>query len=345
MNSQKKRCFVIGPMSDMKRLNKLALKVIKPIVTKYGFEVVTPEEGVAGHIMHHVLLELERSDLLIADISGNNPNVMYELGIYHSFGKPYLVIKDSSIASNDEKTPFDIQSYRFHTITLNNCKHAIDFLRPKIESLIDRIDIDDYFENPVTDFYGSPIAEIPTAIGLFKNYKKNFLEQLIPLVFQKNESDNNYQVQIGEADSNEKPCEYRNILTETQRDSLKIRILLPNDLEYATHENIRYLKEQKKIDMQSWNILRKSRPFGIQMAFENGTPYIIDIPSVLATLNESIQKRRNIKNNQIKVADWEDLERKEIERFTRKCEAYHNHLSLFWKERIELVKNWEPGKP
>jgi hypothetical protein len=285
MNRLKKRCFIIGPMFDMKRLNKLAFDVIESIVSEYGFDVVTSTEGVAGHIMHHVLLELERSDLLIADISGNNPNVMYELGIYHSFGKPYLVLKDNSIAYDNEKTPFDIQSYRFHEINLNNCKDSIDFLRPLIESLIDRIDIEDYFPNPVTDFYGSPIAEIPTAIGLFKNYQKNFLDQIIPLVFQKNESDNNYQVQIGEVPPNEKPCDYQNILIDDQRDCLKIRIAIPKELEYATHENIRYLKEQKKVDMQSWNIIRKSRPFGIQMLFENGTPYIIDVPSVLATLN------------------------------------------------------------
>ncbi|MEZ5102988.1 MAG: STING domain-containing protein [Draconibacterium sp.] len=343
MNELKKRCFVIGPMTDMDRLDKLAYEVIKPIVEPYGFDVITPLEGVDGHIMHHVLLELERADLLIADLSGNNPNVMYELGIYHSFGKAYLALKDDNLTSDKEKTPFDIQSYRFQNINLNDVSNSITILKPKILNLVKRIDFEDYFNNPVTDFYQSPVTEIPTAVGLAKNYEKNFLNQIIPLVFKKNERDENFMVEIKEDVEEQK---IGRVLSDKERNILKVRILIPSELEYATHENITHFKEDGVIKSNNWVINRKTRPFGISMIFEDDyCPVIIDIPSVLSTLEESIKNRRNIRElQQISKRDWEELKKKELERFAGKCLRYKENLAIRYKNRVEIITNWDPYK-
>src|ERR1700760_3470277 len=103
-----KLCFIIGPMKDMDRLLQLKKEVIRPLLEPYHFKVITPEEGEHENIMRQVLLNLEQADILIADISGNNPNVMYELGIYHSFGKPYITVNDRSYKRKGGGTPFDI---------------------------------------------------------------------------------------------------------------------------------------------------------------------------------------------------------------------------------------------
>lgn len=50
---------------------------------------------------------IESSDLLICDLSGLNPNVMYELGYAHALQKPVLIISQST-----ERIPFDIRSIR-----------------------------------------------------------------------------------------------------------------------------------------------------------------------------------------------------------------------------------------
>jgi hypothetical protein len=48
--------------------------------------------------MRQVLLRLEQADILIADITDNNPNVPYELGGYHAFGNRVTDFYDSPIA-------------------------------------------------------------------------------------------------------------------------------------------------------------------------------------------------------------------------------------------------------
>jgi hypothetical protein len=50
---------------------------------------------------------LIESDLVIADLSDRNPNVMYELGVRHSTGKPVVLM-----TSDTERIPFDVAGIR-----------------------------------------------------------------------------------------------------------------------------------------------------------------------------------------------------------------------------------------
>src|SRR5437870_8522587 len=44
---------------------------------------------------------------VVADLSGKNPNVFYELGLAHAVGKPTLILSQSV-----EDVPFDLQHMR-----------------------------------------------------------------------------------------------------------------------------------------------------------------------------------------------------------------------------------------
>ena len=50
---------------------------------------------------------ITQCDFVIADITGNNANVFYELGMAHALGKPVLVL-----TQNMDEVPFDLQSRR-----------------------------------------------------------------------------------------------------------------------------------------------------------------------------------------------------------------------------------------
>lgn len=58
----------------------------------------------AGTITRQTIKAIKDADLLIADISGADPNVMYELGLAHALGKPNIVIYQDSIYSLTETT-------------------------------------------------------------------------------------------------------------------------------------------------------------------------------------------------------------------------------------------------
>jgi len=60
-----------------------------------------------GAITPKFLSELLSARLVIADLTGRNPNVFYELGVTHSFARPLISIADSS-----SSIPFDAKDER-----------------------------------------------------------------------------------------------------------------------------------------------------------------------------------------------------------------------------------------
>ena len=60
-----------------------------------------------GAINKQIMNLIYESDLVIADLTDNNPNVMYELAVRHTLGSPCIII-----AEEGTKLPFDIASER-----------------------------------------------------------------------------------------------------------------------------------------------------------------------------------------------------------------------------------------
>jgi hypothetical protein len=60
-------------------------------------------------IIVDILEELERAQIIIADLTGLNPNVLYELGIAHARCESVVLL-----ARRDERLPFDLASCRCH---------------------------------------------------------------------------------------------------------------------------------------------------------------------------------------------------------------------------------------
>jgi len=345
-----KRCFIIGPMgnNNMARLVKLRDEVIKPILEPRGFKVITPDEGEIGNIMRQVLLNLEQADILVADISGNNPNVMYELGVYHCFGKPYLAIKDLDYGTGIEHTPFDIAEYRFRELRLSDTGACKALLDPYLNDLVDKIDQRDWFGNPVTDFFQSPVAEIPTAIGLFKNYRKNFLNNILPVVFQRHETNSNYLIEV-RIDEGLKTEDGKPLLSDVSlqdRRKLKVEILVPYKMNIANYSYIDDMKDMGKIDFRIAEVGRRVRPFKLHYyRNKEGDLVLCDIPTVLSTLNESIEQRRRIHQDQFDSEEWEVLEKQELERFAAKCQLYKKDIEGHYpisEGRINVVWDWKP---
>tara|TARA_R110002049_G_scaffold2242_5_gene16398 strand:+ start:13337 stop:14401 length:1065 start_codon:yes stop_codon:yes gene_type:complete len=345
MSSQEliKRCFVIGPMKDIDKLRLLAHQIVAPLVQPYGFEIITPDEGNIGSVMDQVLLYLEQADILVADITGNNPNVMYELGIYHSFGKPSIIIKNSSQSVEQEQTPFDIAAYRFTALPFDDIAESKKILKPSIDAIIKVLGEIDWFPNPVTRFYDSPIAEIPTAVGLSKNYLKNFMGMILPKVFMRQEDNDNFELKVSEADGidDKGNLKYR-LLTYQERENMRFEILVPIKMHMASHEYIRNLKESKLIEYKEAKVKLRTREFNLHIRRdENGHPVLIDIPTVLVTLNESIQRRRGLQQTQIDNTEWILLEAQELERFANKCELFQKKLAKdFPSVRKKIIINW-----
>jgi tetratricopeptide (TPR) repeat protein len=95
--------------------NAVYQNLIKPALEEAGFEPFrADEETTSGDILTDMFQELLLADLAICDLSIDNANVFYELGIRHAFRKRGLV----HIQSGRAYMPFDIFNVRtipYHT--------------------------------------------------------------------------------------------------------------------------------------------------------------------------------------------------------------------------------------
>jgi len=73
-----------------------------------GFKVNRGDERTSeGDIFPQLLRLMVKARLVIANISGRNPNVFYELGIAHAIDKPVILL-----AQSQTDIPFDVRSKR-----------------------------------------------------------------------------------------------------------------------------------------------------------------------------------------------------------------------------------------
>jgi nucleoside 2-deoxyribosyltransferase len=75
---------------------------------------VTGDLNTPGDVMNQVWQGLRAADVIVADITGGNPNVMIEVGMAAALGKEVVVISQS------ESLPFDIKHWRRITYQTSN---------------------------------------------------------------------------------------------------------------------------------------------------------------------------------------------------------------------------------
>lgn len=100
-----KLVFVLTPFNQAYDRDYAA---IKNAIQDLGFTCRRgDEEYRSGAILPYILQEIVRARVVIANISGRNPNVFYELGIAHALGKNVVIV-----ARSDEAIPFDVAEKR-----------------------------------------------------------------------------------------------------------------------------------------------------------------------------------------------------------------------------------------
>ena len=108
--------FVIMPFGKKKGgdgavydFNAIYSQLIKPALEMAGFEAFrADEEATSGDILTDMFQELLLADLCIADMSIDNANVFYEIGIRHAFRKRGIV----HIQAGRAYMPFDVFNVR-----------------------------------------------------------------------------------------------------------------------------------------------------------------------------------------------------------------------------------------
>ena len=82
---------------------------IKSVASKLGMTAARADDFfTAGNIIEEVWTAIVTAKVIIADCTGRNPNVFYEIGLAHAVGKPVILI-----TRDQEDVPFDLRQRRY----------------------------------------------------------------------------------------------------------------------------------------------------------------------------------------------------------------------------------------
>lgn len=100
-----RQVFVLTPFNDNYREPFI---FIREVCTKLNLKCVRgDEEYIPNEIFPSIVKQILKSRLIIANITGRNPNVMYELGVAHALGKSTIIV-----AQDFTDIPFDLNNKR-----------------------------------------------------------------------------------------------------------------------------------------------------------------------------------------------------------------------------------------
>lgn len=101
-----RRCFVLMPFDPKYR--EVYERVYRPVAEDNGLACWRVDEVARpGSITRDIVEGIVEADVIVADLTGRNANVFYELGISHAVGNKTIMT-----AQAKEDVPFDIASYR-----------------------------------------------------------------------------------------------------------------------------------------------------------------------------------------------------------------------------------------
>lgn len=91
------------------------------------------DKGESDDMIDNIMDEIEQCDIFIADITDNNPNVLYELGRAYALQKKCIIVK----ADSGSKVCSDIQNMRYYTYKNNSRSTTLlEVIKENIVALI-----------------------------------------------------------------------------------------------------------------------------------------------------------------------------------------------------------------
>ncbi len=150
----KKKCFVIMPFSETDSLaeekwTEIFEYKIKPAVEEsaLGYECKRYSLGRAN-VLKDILEELNRANVVIADLTDNNANVLWELGVRHTLSKRTILI-----AQDKKFLPSDLKDYPIITYKYKQPPAQFARFKQEIREKLEDIEANpDKADSPIADF-------------------------------------------------------------------------------------------------------------------------------------------------------------------------------------------------
>jgi hypothetical protein len=126
--TDEKLVFVIMPFN---KEFDLVYECIEKSVTQAQLKCIRADKEVySGIIMDKIRENIARAGIIIAELSEQNPNVFYELGLAHAWGKKVIMI-----TQNIRSIPFDLKHWRMAIYDRSNINGLKEKLKTELAAL------------------------------------------------------------------------------------------------------------------------------------------------------------------------------------------------------------------
>ena len=126
------RCFVIMPYRE--ELHFMYLFVKAALEREFPGLMCerADKQAMTGLLKDKIERSINGADVVIADCTGSNPNVFYELGMAHALGKKTILLT----ADTAERAPTDIRAYEFIPYRLDDERNLLEGLTQALHSIL-----------------------------------------------------------------------------------------------------------------------------------------------------------------------------------------------------------------
>jgi nucleoside 2-deoxyribosyltransferase len=135
MNDQAPLCFIVMPFRA--ELNFFYLYLRRHLQERHGLRVERGDHQILTvPLLDKIRQQIAEARVLIADMTGRNPNVFYELGLAHALEKPVILLTQDT----SEDVPTDIRHLEFIRYDLSK---DVDVLA-KVDNAIHHVFVERY---------------------------------------------------------------------------------------------------------------------------------------------------------------------------------------------------------
>lgn len=148
-------------LSDPEHFPHVLAHLFIPALEEAGLAAITPSTVGTELIHAEIIRNLEQADFVLCDLSGLNPNVLFELGIRTSLDRPVILVKDDLT----ERIPFDLSAINTLTYDSSLTPWSLVIEKPRLVGHIRSVITSGSTGNPMWRYFGLTKRAKPSEAG------------------------------------------------------------------------------------------------------------------------------------------------------------------------------------
>ncbi|MBL0886431.1 STING domain-containing protein [Myceligenerans indicum] len=318
--ARRRTCVLIQPRTPTPRLRD---DVVRPVLDAFGIDLYESQAG-ATHDEDYRRLEL--ADAVVADVTGDDSSVVYELAVAQALGVPDVVVADAARSDGDHSM------FQVRLLDLTDAEASRAHLRERLESVratfgsLGPADT----SSPLMSFFHTPLTQISAADALSRGYLKNFVRPVSEVLRRVRQRPGEAEVIVN-----------GRRLRRSQLGELTLTVVLPDQLSWASDEFITRDIAAQVVDASINDNLSRPRTMKARPPRKNQPIVLYDVfPTTMNVMTDSIAERvRHLAGSpEGQRLAGEELERKEIDRFhLRLLDLVRNDTDVHAGERMRAV--------